>query len=458
MPLRFSAQRMRFLALLAAFGAVTLIAALALRHSQKGVYGVTLQLAAWLRGGPRPEVTTWPAWGYPLLLAQMPSPRWVLVMQATLGCIALAALAWRLCALLPRQRPLLIVLCVLAVPWHNMQATPYPDAIPGSLAMLALLSLERALARGGIRWALLAGLLIGVAQNFRTEFVLLPCFLGISLFLLKLAGIVRTPLLRPISALIVVALAFQIPWAIYYHSQTGRYALTESNFGHVIYTSLGTSPGNPWSIEPSDEGTARALLAAGYSFSSLSDAGSRVLLELARHKVQEHPSALVGRTGQLVRDTVLAPFNWGEPDLDAQTAGHLDVLRQELKARVAVGVNPAKLTAYRANGAWSVAHADSTARQALLYQVVTIGLGSAIFVLAIAGMAIVILRSGPRPGTALLYLLGATALYKTLQDMLLFYQVNYLDNVYPMFLPFACISLTTVADLLRRRHVAMRSA
>jgi hypothetical protein len=75
-------------------------------------------------------------------------------------------------------------------------------------------------------------------------------------------------------------------------------------------------------------------------------------------------------------------------------------------------------------------------------------MGSTSLLLGVAGMLLVIFRPALRVSTPLLYLLAFTACYTILQDVFLDYQVNYLSNVYPMFLPFVGISLYTLRQAL----------
>jgi hypothetical protein len=429
---------------------MTVLAALLFRHSKLGVFAFVVEIATWLRGGQMPEVVTWPAWGYAWLVALLPSFGWIIALQALLGALALGALAARLRRVIPAQAALIAVLCVFALPWHDLEVTLYPSAPAASLALLALLSLERALGKGSFRWALAAGILLGLAQNFRTENVLLPAFLGIALYVLSRFVNTQIPTLKPMWIFIATAFVMQIPWAQFYHEHAGRYSLTESNFGHVIYVSLGSSLHNPWGIEANDQAAYKAVKDAGYSFSSLSDQGSKYLLALAAEKVKEHPSGLVGRTLQQFRNTLLAPFNWGEPRLESAGTLNLDVLRQELKSKLGVGVNVLKLRDYRNRGLVEPAEKDAAAIFALIYQTVMTGIGSVVLALGILGIILVLLRPEVRPATPLLWILGATATYKLLQNALLFYQINYLNSIYPLFIPFVAVSVTFIRNFLRR--------
>ncbi len=440
-------------ATLAAIAGATVLTQLLFYQSNEGVgvLGFILRLAAWLRGGQMPEVVTWPAWGYAWVVAWLPSLNWVIVLQATLGALALAALAARLRATLPAYGTPIAILCVLAIPWHNLEVTPYPSAPAASLALLGLLALDRALAKGILWWASAAGILLGLAQNFRTETVLLPTFLGIVLYVLRRFVNPQIPSLKPMWVVIAVAFAMQIPWAQFYHEHTGRYSLTESNFGHVLYVSLGSNLHNPWGIEANDQGAYKAVKDAGYSFSSLSEQGNKFLVGLAIEKVKEHPSGLIGRSLQQLRNTVLAPFNWGEPRLGTAGALHLDVLRQELKLRLGVGVNVLKVRDYQSRGIALEAQKDTLAIAALVYQSVMTAVGSIVLALGILGFGFVLMRHEMRPASPLLWILAATAAYKLLQNILLFYTVNYLNSVYPLFIPFAVLSVKFIRDVLHRR-------
>src|SRR5262249_38754259 len=150
-----------------------------LSHPQGGVFASLLQLAHWFEGGPAPPVTTWPAWGYAWLIVWLRSVDLLLAIQVCSGVLALWALVLRLRDRMPAHGTLIAVLCVIAIPWHDMQLTLYPSGLAGSLMLFAVLSMDTAIAENRVARAVLAGVLIGIAQNLRTEFVLLPLFVGI---------------------------------------------------------------------------------------------------------------------------------------------------------------------------------------------------------------------------------------------------------------------------------------
>jgi 4-amino-4-deoxy-L-arabinose transferase-like glycosyltransferase len=445
------ALRPRDIALLAAIGLATAVTGLLLSHPEGSVFHRIVEAAAWLRGGaPKPEVVTWPAWGYALIIAVVPRFEWIIVLQVCFGAMVLTALAIRLRLAMPRQARIVAVLCVLAIPWHDMQLTLYPSGLAGSLVLAALLVLDAAMGKNNLKAAVIAGILLGLAQNLRTEFVLVPAFIGICALILKGCRVIAPASMKPMGAFILTALALQLPWAIFYHAETGRFSLTESNFGHVMYVSLGSSANNPWGIVGDDEGAMKAVHDEGYSFSSLSEPGNQVLRRLVWTKVKQYPYGVVLRTLQQLRNTIVAPFNWGEPKLDQSSSRDLDLLRQELKARLGVGVNVAKLSNYRDENLRAKASENTAAALAMLYQVAAVGFGSLVFLLGIVGIVLALVRAETMHAPLLLWFLASAAMYKVIQDVLLAYQVNYLNNVYPMVLPFAAVSLSAMHERLRR--------
>jgi hypothetical protein len=440
----------RLIVLIVLMSVVVWLVSVALEHSPGGVYARIVAISNWFMGGPKPAVVTWPAWGYAWLLALTPTIGSVILIQACVGIFAIAALADRLWICLPRYRLLAVVMLVLAVPWHTIQVDLYPSAFAGSLALSALLALDCAIQRNSIKWALAAGTLAGIGQNFRTEFVLLPPFVLLAMTALRWTGAVRFASIKPLLVVVAIALLFQLPWAVFYRAETGRYSLTESNFGHVLYVSMGSRADNPWGARSTDAGAQAALDAIVHQVSSLSDQGSRLLVPMVWQMARQHPGALAQRTIQQLKNTVIAPFSWGEPRLDERGKLDLDVLREELKSRIGVGVNVEELSRYRAEGLLSDSRRNPSAVAALAYQTVTVGLGSVVLVSALAGMVIVLMNPAVRPETPLLFLLACAAVYKLLQDVLLAYQVNYLSNVYPMLVPFAAIAWGTAACGVRR--------
>lgn len=452
LPASMLAWRAGDFILLAAIGGATALAGLLLSHPELSVFHKLVDIGLWLGGvAAKPEVVTWPAWGYAWVVVGLRDFDWIVVLQACLGVLSLAALARRLRVAMPRQATIIAISCVLAIPWHDMQVTLYPSGPAGSLVLLAFLSLDTALSKNDLKRAILAGVLVGFAQNLRTEFLLMPTFIAICMLALRRWRAVESFPVKPLWAFVLSALILQLPWALFYHSETGRYSLTESNLGHVMYVSLGSSPSNPWKIVGDDQGAARAVHEAGYPFSSLSEQGNQYLRRLVWEKVKLHPYGVVQRTFQQLLNTALAPFNWGEPKLDKAGALDIDVLRQELKARLGVGINVAKLNKFRSEDLYSRAKTDNAAKLALLYQVLAVGSGSVIFLLGILGIVLALMRAQSARLPLLLWFLAGAALYKIIQDVLLAYQVNYLNNVYPMFLPFVALSLTAIGDRLRGR-------
>ena len=437
-----------------AAGFATTICAVALSHDKGSIFFHVNEIAGWFNGGAKPEVVTWPSWGYAWLIALLPSLGVLLVIQAGIGVVALTALSHRLRVALPQHRTSISVLLILAVPWHAGQADFYPNALAGSFALISILCLDRALARSSFKAALAGGFAAGLSQNFRTEFVLIPLFVLIAMFALMRLKIMPRYQLRPVLVYVAFALALQIPWAMFYHAQTGRYSLTESNLGHVLYVSLGSDPNNPWSITKDDLSAQDAVRQGGFEFSSLSDDGSKFLLQIVKRDVRNNPAGFVKRTVYQLKNTLAVPFYWWEPRLGSDHRANLDILREDLKNRIGVAANERQVALYKEQGVLSSARRDTVAMLALGYQFATAGTGALIFLLSLFGMAILVFRRGTRPTDPLLWLFGLVVLYKAFLDIVLNYGVEYLSNVYPLVIPFACVALSRLrvhlGNLFRR--------
>ena len=314
-----------------------------LASPENPVFGQIQHIAAWLDGGPKPAVVTWPVWGYAWAVALTPTPGWVVVLQAIAGACALTALAAALWRELPAHEQSITAALLLSVPWHSLQPVLYPHALAGSFALAALLALHRGLVGGRRGWAIAGGILMGLAQNFRTEFLLLPAFLLTGLAAIRSWRFAAFTSLAPAWIFAAAAVAAQLPWAAFYFNQTGRVSLGESNFGHVLFVSMGSRPDNPWGVKGDDQSAQDALNASGLEASSVSAEGSRVLVGLVARMAAEHPAGVVSRTAQQLKNTIAAPFNWGEPRLAPDDARDLDVLREELKSRLGAGVNARQL-------------------------------------------------------------------------------------------------------------------
>ena len=412
-------------------------------HAEDGVFHHIEQVALYFQGLANPEVVTWPAWGYAWLLVVMKSHLYIIVAQSLAGSISLALLLKRLVGAYPHLKVAMVLLALLAIPWHNQQMAMYPTGLAGSLNVFALLCCERALVSASFVPAVAAGIFAGASQNFRTEFFLLPIFLTACLVLTSTTIEQALARLRICSIYVGVAILCQLPWCSFYNSHTGRVSFTESNLGHVLYVSLGSHPRNPWGNRGDDHAAAEAVKELGFAFSSLSDKGSQVLLRRVWQDCRDHPMGFLQRTLHQLRKSAFSPFNFGEPRLDKLGQLHLDVLREETKCLFGLGVNQREIETYRAEKLLAAAEKNWHAVLALLYQVLSTAVGGIVLALGLTGIWLVLLKNELRTNP-LVVILGATFLYKLAQDVLLCYQVNYLNNVFPLLIPFVAISAKAI--------------
>jgi hypothetical protein len=339
-PQRHSLRFASFVA--AGSSVVTLLLAMTLNLDPGGVFAQHADIAKWILGGPKPEVVTWPIWGYASMLALVQDYTVLILLQWLLSIVVLGFLTWKLAGS-QNHIKLIVIMMILAIPWHMLQLMLYPHGMAGSFCVAGLLALEHCISSKVSVWGVIAGILFGLSQNLRSEFLLLPLFLlvvQLTLTRINLTGRVPT---KPFAICILTALAIQVPWAWFYHSQTGKWSLSESNLGHVLYVSMGAHPRNPWGVYNDDRAAQEAVERAGSQHRSLSEEGNTLLFRTVASMALQHPLAVIQRTVVQAWSTLLAPFYWGEPRLAENSRRDLDVLRETVKGALGAGVTEGNL-------------------------------------------------------------------------------------------------------------------
>jgi hypothetical protein len=260
---------------------------------------------------------TFPMWGYGWLLVATRTELALLLFQVVLAIGA----AWLFLRSLEqadlasaRTTRLVKVLLVVSVPWYAANALRWPYAEAASLLLLSIAVLALALARDDYRYRayVLSGLLLGIALNFRSDFIALPIALAVLVLAL---GRRRLPVAKRLGVWLAVILATLVPWVVYAHRATGHLLLTSTNSGHVLYISLGQLPGNPWGITPydGDPRMHRDLRAHfGSDVSSLTYASDRFLRSRFFHLVRQHPAAWLRKDVHNAAHTFTDGFYDGE--------------------------------------------------------------------------------------------------------------------------------------------------
>jgi hypothetical protein len=393
-------------------------------------------------------LASFPMWGYSLCARWFGSLTAIYVLQSVLGAAATAALLVRLNSLCPRLAKVTTTLFVLALPWLSFMAYAYQMPMSSSLVVFALLSLDTALRTGRIAWGAVAGAFFGVGQNFRSELLLLPAaVLVVALLASKLRWISR-PAIGPLAVCAGVAFAIQIPWAINCHANAGRFSLTESNLGHVLFEGLGQIPDNPWNILASDQFAQDTVTAAGLECSSLSFEGGDYLKRRSIEAALQEPAAVVQGMGRRLVFTVYFPFGFlplaATPEEESASRRVVGMINPWAARRVEEPAVPATVDVSRIKVGLMV-----------LYVVVQGILVRAVSVLGLIGLVLAVKRGPFRLSEPILLCLGVAIAYRFAMNVLICPAGKYMTGVYLCYLPFTANALWASSRLwLRPRPAA----
>jgi hypothetical protein len=371
-------------------------------------------------------LASFPMWGYSLLIRLLGSVTAVVVLQSLLVAVASAMLMVRLLLLVPRLRGLIIALFMCALPWWSYAAFAYQVPISSSCMVLGILAADQALRTGRSGWGVVAGGLFGLGQNFRTEWLLFPGGILVVFYTLKQLKVLQVRSVKPLVLAAAVALLLQIPWGLncWYHA--GRFSLSESNFGHVAFLSLGALADNPWKIEASDAFAKVTVANAGLGTSSFSFEGGDYLKHKFFENVKLHPLAVAEAFAVRVGYTVLHPFSSIKPTAAAAEPHSMKEFRKAF-----LGVKTAE--------GWPRMLQMCTL---LLLGILVHVLICAVSILGLFGLFLAVRRGPFYFREPLILCLGLIMMYRFGLNVVLFAGGKYMTGVYLCYLPFVANALS----------------
>lgn len=254
-----------------------------------------------LLAGRLPYTPTYPIWGYSLLAAGVGD---VLIwIQAFLATTALA-LWWRVVTMGAGSPGGLLasgrwpgLTAFLMAPWLLLATSYYSNSMGSILALFGFGALWWYWdGRRGVGWLVLAGVCFGLGANIRGEYLMIAGLMAVGLVVCRQRGVHSTWGERIVRAAVFLAavIAMMVPWMVYTAKVTGAPRLTAANGAVSIYQGLGTLPGNPWGIVPTDEASqwiARRHLGA----EAWSQVGERYFSAALREAIRQHPDAALRR-------------------------------------------------------------------------------------------------------------------------------------------------------------------
>ena len=258
------------------------------------------------------DAATYPMWGYPGLLAFLQFWNIVDYLYYIQFGLAIISLVFFL-KLVKNENFLLRTVCSLLFIFYAMLlSVKWPDAIMAFLVFMTACSHIN-------KKYLLAGVLLGIAYNFRSEsLVFLLVYVAWVMFNVR-------------QFKVIFAFIFIVPWIVYGLSHHGHFIPTTTNSGGVLYISLGQLPENMWERKHLD-GDAESYVWS-VSNEQISDPwgyeGGRLLKAQFLKDIQEYPvefvKKLIFNTGSVIVGglyTVEARYFFFEGDVAKRLIKH----------------------------------------------------------------------------------------------------------------------------------------
>ena len=266
-------------------------------RSQQGMIPCFYDFRDVIRAGFDPHaavrrgVPTFPMWGYGWLLLLTTNKLVLLLLQNVLAVLSF----WIFVRAIEAERLLgsgglaaLRVMLVFTLPFY---AVTWPAAVSTSLITMSVAFTRTLPNAGGGRLLLAAGagVLLGLAANFRSDALLIGLVLAP---ILLIAGHLRARVWLRVGLWLVCAYGLMLPWAAYTRSVVGRPLLTSTNSGLTSLAGFGHVPDNRWGITISDEDPVIAnmiVASLGHAASPVSYEADCVLKQEFRRLVQADP-------------------------------------------------------------------------------------------------------------------------------------------------------------------------
>lgn len=280
---------------------------------QQGIYrGTFLPLATNLYEGGEYSLhnvpVLYPMWGYVALTwcgVSLGNPEFILLaVQLLLSFIGIYFF-YKLFSLSPSLWHI-----PFFIPYLAVTSVKWPTAIVISLILSFAHFFQKYLLNKSKKSILVAGIVLGIVLNFRSEFLYLPLFL-LLLFLFREIKTSRATIVP--SFLIISGLVFILlfPWGLRSKNLDAGFRFTSTNGGLVSYVSLGQLPNNPWGIAPKD--TTGYIFVQSHGITDpFSPQGDGLLKTAFYENIQSQPLAFLRKMLKNATDALLGGVYTGE--------------------------------------------------------------------------------------------------------------------------------------------------
>jgi hypothetical protein len=327
--------------------------------------------------------------------------------------------------------------------------------LAASAAIAAIVVLDGAIRHRSVARAALGGLLLAVAENFRSEYVLFPIGCLLVALLERALRKQRVLSVRELAVAAAVALCCQLPWAVHYHRATGAWSMMESSRGNVAFSSLGALPGNPWGIVPDDSFAQAIVERAGCNCDATSHEGGIILGKMFREAVAQHPLAYGEKLATNGLKMLVGGFETGNYGVRGAESNELDVIKEKIKLFLHFNPNLSEIAAYKSEGVWDRPPAPFYV--ALMIAIVITRLAFALVLAgSLAALGLVAARRLELRWEPIVVLGTCALLYRCAVVVVCYYTPLYMNDTYLFCVPlFAALVGTSVAAIKRiRTHAA----
>lgn len=232
----------------------------------------------------------YPLWGYSLVL--LPglllgnNVAYVLVLQCLLA-LAGVYYFYKLFALETK-----VWHSILFLPFFAVMSLKVPDSIVAFLVLPYIYFLREYYNTNKVKHLIFASIAIGLAVNFRSEYIYLPIAQLIIQLIFNIREYKKHLFTNGILSLTV--LLALLPWAVRYYVHNDEISFTASNGGAVMYISLGQLPNNKWNIQPFDSTSYGEASRAGYD-SPYSPKADKFFKEKFKKAVADYPDEFLSK-------------------------------------------------------------------------------------------------------------------------------------------------------------------
>lgn len=249
---------------------------------------------------------TYPMWGYSsfLIIANLIGSYSSIIIIQFIMCYLSIVAFYKTFTLDYKNYHLLLLL-----PYIALCSVKWNDAIVGSMLIFYIYFLTKSFKQNDIKSNILAGLILGIILNLRSEYLFLLPLQFIAIISIK--SVSNSVKIKFHSVIYLTSILTLLPWGIRNYIEFDELKLSSSNGASVMYISLGQLDNNSWGIKPVDNSA--FLVTKKYKVKDpYSIEGESILRKEFLTKVEEDPAEYILKCLNNALDFVIGGVYTGE--------------------------------------------------------------------------------------------------------------------------------------------------